>query len=123
MKICDHCGEQFSDERILCPRCGGHLSDISQEFFCPTCKKSLGKSFGTSCPYCGQSFVNSSQSLSSNVSKRPDTEIFYRTEAEEEEFQKRWAQKEAMKKGQEIADSIGFIVIIGAVIYFIAKHL
>ena len=56
MKFCTNCGQQCNDEMSFCSKCGNALINEPQEYFCPTCGKSLGEKFDSFCPYCGQSF-------------------------------------------------------------------
>ena len=56
MKICNNCNREYDDGLNFCSKCGGALTAKPQEYFCPSCGKSLGESFDRFCPYCGCQF-------------------------------------------------------------------
>ena len=66
MKICPKCQLEYDDEFAFCSKCGVPLIVKPQEYFCPTCGKSLGEKFDSFCPYCGQSFENNSHTSSTS---------------------------------------------------------
>ena len=113
MKTCRNCGQQFNDDMNFCAKCGIQLTAESQEYFCPKCGKALGKKYDSFCPYCGLSFV----------STVTDTKINYRPEAQEEKFQKEWAQKKAKQESERKLNSIGFVITIILTAYLLFKHL
>ena len=56
MKFCGNCNREYDDNLNFCSKCGKALLIRPQEYFCPTCGKSLGESFDRFCPYCGCQF-------------------------------------------------------------------
>lgn len=56
MKICTKCNREYLDNLNFCSKCGDRLIEKPQEYFCPSCNKSLGKTFDKFCPYCGLMF-------------------------------------------------------------------
>lgn len=56
MKICTKCNREYDDGLNFCSKCGTSLITKPQEYFCPSCGKSLGETFDRFCPYCGCQF-------------------------------------------------------------------
>ena len=79
MKQCVKCNKEYNDELNFCSTCGSALSIKPQEYFCPSCNKSLGESFDKFCPYCGTRFIgqatddnSKSQQHESHVNAKQD---------------------------------------------------
>ncbi len=94
MKICPKCQLEYDDEFAFCSKCGVPLVVEHQEYFCPTCGKSLGEKFESFCPYCGQSFVDTNQSSVSNgVNTSSVTTVINKTEPKEENIKAEISQR------------------------------
>lgn len=70
MKICAKCNREYLDNLNFCSKCGDMLLEKPQEYFCPSCNKSLGETFDKFCPYCGLMFgkiEDTSRDMLSNI--------------------------------------------------------
>ncbi len=54
MKICNKCMTEYTDDIAFCPKCGKLLSEVIDNYQCPSCKRDLGKEPPIFCPYCGK---------------------------------------------------------------------
>lgn len=67
MKICTKCNREYDDGLNFCSKCGNTLVTKPQEYFCPSCGKSLGESFDRFCPFCGFQFGQAKETATSTT--------------------------------------------------------
>ena len=67
MKFCGNCNREYDDNLNFCSKCGRTLMRKPQEYFCPSCGKSLGESFDRFCPYCGCQFEQVQVTINAGV--------------------------------------------------------
>lgn len=68
MKVCNKCNCEYDEDLNFCSKCGSELVLKPKVLFCASCGKLLGENADKFCPYCGYQIVQTSKSVSEQIS-------------------------------------------------------